>query len=129
MHGFIDQFIDKKKFQVILLGWILPPDPDCYAIWHSDSVKAGLNSVSYRNKEVDDLIEKGRSEFNQTKRENIYRKIHNIIANEAPYTFLFFRYSMPATNKRFKNIKPEKSGIMYNFIDWHVPDSEVKYDF
>ena len=128
--SFIDQIIDKKKFQVILLAWMLPLDPDCYSVWHSDSIReGGLNAVSYSNPAVDLLIEKGRREFDIEKRKEVYHEIHRLIAEDAPYTFLYFSYRTPGINKRFRGIEESPVGLYHNFIDWHVPRDEVRYDF
>jgi peptide/nickel transport system substrate-binding protein len=128
--AFLDQFINKKNFQAVILGWTIPADPDPFAVWHSDSAgPGGLNFISFSDRQVDELIEKGRREFDVEKRSKIYRQMHRRIAEEAPYTFLFFPYSMPAVQKRVKGIKPAPAGIGYNFIDWYVPEREVKYKF
>ncbi|MBD3426341.1 MAG: peptide-binding protein [Candidatus Omnitrophica bacterium] len=128
--AFIDQFVNKKNFQATILGWTLPIDPDLYAVWHSDSAEpGGLNFISYSDKSVDRLIEEGRRQFDKQERARIYRKIHRMIAEDAPYTFLYFPHATPAVNKRFKGIIPAPAGIGYNFIDWYVPEDEVKYDF
>ena len=127
---FLDQFTNKKNFQAVILGWTIPVDPDLYAVWHTDSSKeGGLNFISYSNPEVDSLIELGRESFNTDERVEIYRKIHRIIALDAPYTFLFFPYATIAVENRFKGIDPAPAGIGYNFIDWYVPEDEVKYKF
>lgn len=126
----LDQFIDKKNFQAVILGWVLPVDPDCYSVWHSASAgQGGLNFVSYSNKRVDDLIIKGRREFDPEERVKIYHEIHRQIAYDIPYTFLFFSDATPAVSKRFNGIKPAPAGIGYNFIDWYVDEREVKYKF
>lgn len=128
--AFLDQFVNKKNFQTVLLGWTTPVDPDIYAVWHSaSSGEGGLNFILYSDKRVDDLIEKGRREFDHSKRAQIYKKAHEFILEEAPYTFLFFPYATPAIHKRFKGIKEAPAGIGYNFIDWYVPEREVKYKF
>ncbi len=128
--AFLDQFVNKKNFQAVILGWTIPLDPDIYAVWHStSSMPGGLNFTSYSNPEVDKLIEKGRREFNPGVRKDIYKEAHKIIAEDVPYTFLFFPYETPAINKRFKGIKEAPAGIGYNFIDWYVPEREVKYKF
>jgi len=128
--AFMDQFISKKNFQTIILGWTIPIDPDIYSVWHSDSMReGGLNFISYSNSLIDELIEKGRSEFDQVKRADIYKQIHKILAKEVPYTFLYFPYALPAVNKRFQGIDPAPAGIGYNFIDWYVPEDEIKYKF
>jgi len=126
--AFLDQFINKKNFQAVILGWTIPLDPDLFSVWHTDSIgEKGLNFISYSNKEVDSLIEAGRREFDPEKRIEMYKKIHRYLAEDAPYTFLFFPYALPAVNKRFKGIEPAPAGISYNFIDWYVPENEIKY--
>ena len=32
---FLSEFIDKRRFEAVLLGWSLGREPDCYDIWHS----------------------------------------------------------------------------------------------
>ena len=88
-----------------------------------------LNFISYSNEKVDEFIETGRREFDPDRRGEIYREMHRYIAEDAPYTFLFFPYATPAIQKRFKGIKPELAGIGYNLIDWYVLEREVKYKF
>lgn len=126
--AFLKEFIDKKNFQAVILGWTLPVDPDCYAVWHSTSSKeGGLNFISYKNEEVDRLIEEGRRTFDKEKRIEIYNRIHEIIASDAPYTFLFFPYARVAISRRFKGIEPAPAGIGYNFIDWYVDPGDRRY--
>ncbi|MDP3790054.1 MAG: hypothetical protein Q8R48_06610 [Candidatus Omnitrophota bacterium] len=125
---FLNEFVDKKNFQAVILGWTEAIDPDCYIIWHSGSIKeGGFNFISYKNEEVDKLIEEGRQTFDTAKRIETYRKIHEIIADDAPYTFLYFPYATVAIANRFKDIDPAPAGIGYNFIDWYVDPSQVKY--
>ncbi|MBU0683637.1 MAG: peptide-binding protein [Candidatus Omnitrophica bacterium] len=128
--AFLDQFVSKKNFQAVILGWTIPLDPDLFAVWHSQSIgENGLNFVSYVNKKVDELIELGRGELNPLKRQKIYRQIHKYLNEDAPYTFLFNPYALEAVQKRFKGIDPAPAGIGYNFIDWCVPENEVRYKF
>ncbi|MFH1856747.1 MAG: peptide-binding protein [Candidatus Omnitrophota bacterium] len=128
--AFLNEFINKKNFQAVILGWTTPVDPDSYNVWHSSSAReGGLNFISYKNPEVDALIEEGRRVFDTGKRAAIYQKIHAILAEDKPYTFLYTPYATPAVNKRFKGIEPAPAGIGYNFIKWHVEPQEQKYVF
>lgn len=120
--AFIHQYIDKKKFEVVILGWGLSRDPDCFSIWHSSQIDEGkYNFISYENKEVDNLLIKGRRVFDQKMRKQIYYRIHTILAEEQPYTFLYVGDALPVVNKRFHGIKVAPLGIGYNFIKWYVP--------
>ncbi len=125
---FITQFVDKKNFDAIVMGWSMSLDPDCYDLWHSSKTKEGeFNFVSYSNPEVDTLAEEGRIIFNPVKRAAIYNRIHALIVDDAPYIFLYSPLSLVTVHKRVQNIKPEASGIFYNQIQWYVPQEIQKY--
>jgi len=96
-------------------------------MWHSSQIEKGYNFVSYKNKEVDRLLEEGRKIFDQGKRKKIYNRIHAVLAEEQPYSFLYVRDSFPVIHKRFRGIKVEPAGIEYNFVKWYVPRSEQRY--
>jgi len=126
--AFINQFIDKRDFDAVILGWSLTPDPDQYDIWHSS--KTGpkeLNFVGFVNPEVDTLLEEGRSTFDIEKRKKAYFRIQEILAEEQPYVFLYVPDALPVVQKRFHGIHPAPAGISYNFPKWYVPKALQKY--
>jgi peptide/nickel transport system substrate-binding protein len=126
--AFINEFIDKRKFDAVILGWNITPDPDQYDIWSSK--KTGpkeLNFVGFSNPEVDRLLEEGRRSFDIEKRKKAYFRIQEILAEELPYVFLYVPDSLPAVHKRFHGIEPAPIGISYNFIKWFVPKEQQKY--
>ncbi len=125
---FIKEFVDKKKFDAILLGWNLTPEPDIFDIFHSSRTGQGqYNFIEYRNAEVDSLLESARALFDEEERKKIYHKVHEIIHEEEPYTFLFFTDAMPILHRRFKGVSLTAQGIRYDFIRWTVPDQETLY--
>jgi len=125
---FLTEFIDKRKYEAIVLGWNLSRDPDNYDIWHSSKQRQGeFNFVGYENREVDRLLEEGRREFDQQKRKEIYNKIHRLIFEDHPYIFLYVPDALPIVHSRFKGIEPAPAGIGYNFIKWYVPKEEQRY--
>jgi len=126
--AFIHQYIDKKNFDAVILGWSLSRDPDQYSIWHSSQIKEGqYNFISYRNPQVDRLLVEGRRTFDMEKRKEIYHRIHAILADEQPYTFLYVADALPVVHKRFHGIEVAPAGIGYNFIRWYVAKDQQKY--
>ncbi|MFN3921113.1 MAG: peptide-binding protein [Caldimicrobium sp.] len=124
----IHQFIDKRQFQAVILGWTSGPDPDLYDIFHSSKIDSpGLNFIGYKNPEVDKLLEEGRYTLDREKRKKIYFKLQEILAEDQPYTFLYIPMSLEAIHKRFRGIKPSAIGIGYNIEKWWVPRSDQKY--
>lgn len=125
---FLKEFIDKGRFEAIILGWSLSREPDLYDIWHSSKTKEGeFNFIGYGNPKVDELILQGRKTFDIEKRKEIYRKLHKILYDEQPYMFLYVPDALIAVQKRFKNVEPAPIGIGYNLIDWYVPKNQQKY--
>ncbi|OPY89426.1 MAG: Oligopeptide-binding protein AppA precursor [Syntrophaceae bacterium PtaU1.Bin231] len=125
--AFVTDFINKRRFDATILGWTIPMDPDLYDVWHSSKTGPDeLNFISYRNEELDDLLEKGRSTFDVKVRKRIYDRIQEILAEDQPYTFLFVPDALPIISARFRGIEPAPIGIGYNFIKWYVPKGEQK---
>ena len=125
---FVHEFIDKRRFDAVLLGWNLSRDPDLYDLFHSSRTREGeYNFVGYRNPEVDRLLEEGRRTFDQARRQAIYRQVHRLLYHDQPYTFLFVPDSLPVVHRRFRNVRATPIGIGYNLIDWYVPAPEQRY--
>ncbi|MFA5073275.1 MAG: peptide-binding protein [Nitrospirota bacterium] len=120
-QAFLEQ-IDKRSFDVIILGWGMGRDPDLYDIWHSSKVKKGeYNFIGYKNEEVDQLLLEGRRTFDREKRKKIYFRIHAILAEEQPYAFLYVPDAALIVHKRFKGIEQAPIGVLYNISEWYVP--------
>lgn len=127
-QAMLHEFIDKKRFEAVLMGWALSRDPDLYDIWHSSKTKEGaFNFISYKNEEVDALLLDGRRTFDYGKRKQVYRRIHEILAEEQPYTFLYVPDALPVLHKRFKGVEKAPIGIWHDFIHWTVPENKIEW--
>ena len=119
---FVNEYVDKRRFEAVILGWSIGLDPDQYDIWHSSKTKEKeFNFVGYKNPEVDDLLEKGRRNFNIEERKKAYFRIQEILADEVPYIFLYVPDATTIVSARFKGIKATPIGISYNLPKWYVP--------
>lgn len=107
--------IDDQNFDMIAMGWgggDVEDDPK--QIWHSSSIgKGGSNYISYKNVEVDKLIDQARVEMDKEKRKQMFKKVYGMIADDVPYVFLF--------NKKFEfygnsnKIKKNAETFKYDF--------------
>jgi peptide/nickel transport system substrate-binding protein len=124
----LHEFIDKRNFEAIILGWSLGRDPDQFSIWHSSQRKNNqYNFISYINPEVDKLLEDGRKTFNFDERKTIYNKLHMILAEDLPYIFLYYPESLVVVHKRLRGPEVSPIGLGWNFYKWWVPKAEQKY--
>jgi len=127
-QALLHDFIDQKQFDAIILGWGVGLDPDLYAIWHSSKTKPGeFNFVSYKNEMVDRLLTEGRRTCLQEERKKIYQQVHTLIAEDQPYTFLWYPSSLPIIHKRFKGVAPSAIGIGYNMPQWKIPKNKSEW--
>jgi ABC-type dipeptide transport system, periplasmic component len=126
--AFVNDFINKRRFDAVILGWTITLDPDAYDVWHSSkTAPEELNFMSYNNPEVDELLEKGRGTFNQKERKKYYDRFQEILAEDQPYTFLYVPEELIIISNRFRGIEPAPIGLDYNFIKWYVPQDEQKF--
>jgi peptide/nickel transport system substrate-binding protein len=87
----LQQLTQEKKFQAYFGGWGSGTDPDSSEnIW---ATNAGRNFVGYSNPEIDRLFVEGRREFDKAKRAEKYGRIQQILSEDQPYTWLYWRNS------------------------------------
>ena len=120
--AFLKEFVDKGRFDAIILGWSITQDPDIYNVWHSSrAVDGGLNFIRYINPELDELIVRGRHLVRQEERKPIYDRIQEILHEDTPYCFLYNGMALPIVQARIQNIKAAPAGISYNRERWWIP--------
>ncbi|SIN70491.1 peptide-binding protein [Halodesulfovibrio marinisediminis] len=127
--AFIKEFLNKGRFDALILGWNILQDPDISTVWHSSrAVEGGLNFIKYINPELDKWLEMGRNTLDMDVRKEAYDHVQEILHMDQPYCFLFVPYALPIVHKRFKGIEPALSGITHNLDRWWVPKSQRRYE-
>ncbi len=104
--------LEKSKgegVQSIIIGWGADtPDPDSFIfpLFHSSQ----RTHTRFKNKEIDELIEKARKERNIFKRKEIYNIIEQKIIEEAPCVFLYHPLINALRNEKILGIFPHPIG-------------------
>lgn len=87
-------------FHAMFAGWGTGADPDTSEnLWVTGE---GRNYGEYSNPEIDRLFEEGRREFDPEKRAEIYGKIHMILYEDQPYTWLYVRNAFYGFSKQLR---------------------------
>jgi ABC-type transport system substrate-binding protein len=130
---FIQERVNKLDFDALILGWSMGIEPDLYQIWHSSqSDPYELNFVGFSNAAADDLIVRIRQEYDHAHQVSLCHELHEIIAFEQPYTFLYVGKWTAILDKRivikevdsqgkvtYKKITPTKTGnYTFYFNKW-----------
>jgi len=117
----------EHEFDIILASWVFDDSADISSLFHSAEIGAWKNNFGgYSNPEVDGLIVESKLTLDHEKRRTINRKLHVLLADEAPYTFLWTLTNYSGYHKKVRRvaIHPYK---FFSFADeWFVPESEQK---
>lgn len=84
------QDLVRRRFQMFEIGWIADyPDPENFLdlLFHSQSTN---NHTAYVNTEVDQILEKARTEPDLNKRYELYNQAEELIVNDAPWIPLWY---------------------------------------
>jgi peptide/nickel transport system substrate-binding protein len=105
------------NFDAVYLSWDLDPDPDPYSIFHSSQVPGvGQNFVYYNNPEADRLLEQARRELDRDKRRDLYWRLHEVMAEDQPYTWLVQVSLKWGVNKRVRGAVPSNG---FGYFLWY----------
>jgi peptide/nickel transport system substrate-binding protein len=112
-------------FDVIFASWVFDDSADITSLFHSSEIGPWMNNFgAYANPEVDSFIVESKLTLDHEKRRTIYRRLHSILADECPYTFLWTLTNYAAYHKRLRHvaIHPYK---FFSFADgWYIPEQD-----
>jgi peptide/nickel transport system substrate-binding protein len=95
-------------FQV---GWSGRPDPDGNTTSFLKT-GGGLNRDQYSNKQVDDLLDKGRATYDQAERKKIYTAALKIAIAEVPIVYLYWGIDQKTFTTKLKGFVHVPDGMM-----------------
>jgi peptide/nickel transport system substrate-binding protein len=99
------KFTDLKAtdFELAIAGYIMGYDPDAYRILYTST--ADSNYSHYKNAEVDKLFDEGAGEADVTKRGEIYKKIQELVADDAPIYPIANTKTIVAVSKNYGGLE------------------------
>ena len=118
----------QKDFESAFIEFASINDPDInYQLWHSSQITEGFNMFSYKNQEVDELLDKGRTTFDREKRREYYKDFQKEMLDDPPGIFLFWTEYLIGIHERFKDVKVDWRGTFANITEWYVPEGKQRY--
>lgn len=115
-----------RKFQAVLFAWVNDFRLVIYDNFHSKSINNPLQFASYRNPEVDSLLDVVQR---TTRREDAipaWRRLQVIIRDEQPWTFLYAYPTLHAVRERLNNVQMDIRGAFVNLPDWWIAQSTAE---
>jgi len=114
-----------QQFDMVIIGWIgMGSDPEDAVFWayRYDDPGGGFNFVSYYNEEVDTLLFEAKSlpGCSTEERGEKYKRIQELIHEDAPYAFLYNPLGNTIWNTRLLGINPAPWSTYYNVEEWYI---------
>ena len=119
-----DVFVD-HDFDIILASWAFDDSADISTLFHSKETSAWRNNfVAYSNPEVDALIVEAKTTLDREKQRTINRRLHEVLAAEQPYTFLWTITNFAAVHRKVRHVELQPFKF-FTFADtWYIPEEE-----
>lgn len=95
-----------KNFDIYTMGFSLSIDPDPTGALFDDNayVAGGFNSSGYKNAAAMELVAKGKAEFDNEKRFEIYKEWAKIMNEDIPHVIIAYRNEIWGINNRVKGM-------------------------
>jgi len=117
----------KHDFDIIFASWVFDDSADISSLFHSAEIGPWKNNFgAYSNPDIDSLIVESKLTLDHEKRRTINRKLHAIIADESPYTFLWTLTNYAAFNKKLRHVAIHPYKFFSFADDWFIPTSEQR---
>lgn len=112
----------KKEFDACMLGWSLDWKSDPFQLWHSSQadVPDSSNAISYANSEMDKLIDELRVTLEPDRQIELYHRMHRVLYDDQPYTFLFTEKFTAFRDARLQNMQFYKIRPGYDDREWYA---------
>ncbi|MDH4273821.1 MAG: ABC transporter substrate-binding protein [Gammaproteobacteria bacterium] len=117
----------QHDFDIIFASWVFDDSADISSLFHSAEIGAWKNNFGgYSSPEVDGLIVESKLTLDHEKRRTIYRKLHEVLADEAPYTFLWTLTNYSAYHKKVRHVAIHPYKFFPYAKSWFISGEDEK---
>ena len=119
-----EEVLGKHNYDLTIASWDFDDSSNITSLFHSQSVKSwGNNFVNFKNPLVDSMLTEAAASNDFDKRQAIYKRLHGIISEEAPYTFLWTLQHHAGHQKRLRGVRVEPFSFFKHVAHWKVKGS------
>jgi peptide/nickel transport system substrate-binding protein len=123
------EHIEDWKFEAMLGSWGLDINGDPTQLWASSEadLKNSSNFIGYKSPEADKLMAAGKLEYDDAKRNAIYRQLQSVIHNDYPVCFLFNPHFILLVSDRYQNVRTFVPRPCFDITTWWAPRDQQRY--
>jgi peptide/nickel transport system substrate-binding protein len=115
---------NEHKFEIVSMKWTFDSSYDITDLFESKANYPGGNNIlSYNNPGVDKAIKDFQSASDRELRRQIMYKLHETLAEECPYTFLYTIVNSTAIHIQYANTRIDPYYFFTYFPQWYIPSN------
>ena len=116
----------KHNFDIVFAEWLFDNSSDISSLFHSGNSKPpnGDNFISYKNPKVDSLLDRFSQTINHEVRRRLNYQLHEVLAEECPYTFLWTLEKNAAISNKVQKVIVHPYRFFTFVNDWFIPEDE-----
>ncbi|TSB47719.1 ABC transporter substrate-binding protein [Alkalicoccobacillus porphyridii] len=120
-NSMIEKVVINRDYEMSLNWWRFPSDPDLSPYVHSNNAGTGNNIPGYKSDEMDALLEQGARTSDIGERQDIYKELQELMAEEQPYIFLWYPQEAQASIDTLQGVPELAFGDALHYInEWYL---------
>ena len=114
------QDVDKRDFDAVIIAWVTEFRIDDSDLFHCDKLKDPYQWVSYCNPQTDQMLERLPTVVDRSVSRPLWSQYQRHIAEQQPYTILYFTERLEGVHERLRNVDPDARGDWVNIRKWYL---------
>lgn len=110
----------ERKFDAVLMGWESDFRLVLHDMFHSAAMTNPFQFASYRNKEVDQLLDQLATTAARATAIPMWRRLQTVIRDEEPWTFLYYYSDLSVARDRLKGVNMDIRGSFVTLPNWSL---------
>lgn len=117
---YADVTAPERRFDAALLGWSGDFRLNLHDTFHSEAAGGPYQFASYRNPELDSLLDRAAVEQDRERALPLWRRAQAILAADQPWTVLYYQTDLFLARERLQGVDMDIRGALVSLPRWWV---------
>jgi peptide/nickel transport system substrate-binding protein len=112
--------VDRRDFDAVLIAWVTEFRIDDTDLFSCGKLKEPYQWVSYCNPQTDRLLDTLPTIVDRNASRPVWQQYQRQIAQDQPYTILYFTTRLEGVHERLRNVDPDARGDWVGIARWYL---------
>jgi peptide/nickel transport system substrate-binding protein len=113
--------VRRRDFDAVVMGWVAELKIDDRNLFHCDHRDQPYQWVGYCNPRTSALIDTTSLIVDREAARPYWSEYQRLIAEDQPYTFLYFQHRLEGVSERLRNVEVDARGDLVGVARWYIP--------